>query len=127
MAAGETDPHGDGSMGSAPSQGIFMGGLAIGLLVLMALFVVVVGPVDYFLLGMFRLRKLTWALFPIVALVFAWFTVALSNSYMQTSEQSGSLVLLDVGDRGQIVRENELKLYFANTSRSRTRSCDRPR
>ena len=42
MAAGETDPHGDGSMGSVPSQGIFMGGLAIGLLVLMALFVVVV-------------------------------------------------------------------------------------
>lgn len=42
MAAGETDPHGQGTMGSAPSQGIFIGRLAIGLLVLMAVFVMVV-------------------------------------------------------------------------------------
>ena len=42
MAAGATDPHGDGTMGSKPSQGIFVGGLALGLLVLMALFVIVV-------------------------------------------------------------------------------------
>jgi hypothetical protein len=42
MAAGETDPHGEGSMGSVPSQGIFIGGLAMGLLVFMGLFVVVV-------------------------------------------------------------------------------------
>ena len=42
MAAGTQDPHGEGSMGSVPSQGIFVGGLAIGLLVFMALFVVVV-------------------------------------------------------------------------------------
>lgn len=42
MAAGETDPHGDGTMGSTPSQGIFIGGLAIALLAFMALFVVLV-------------------------------------------------------------------------------------
>jgi hypothetical protein len=42
MAAGEADPHGDGTMGSTPSQGIFIGGLAIGLLAFMALFVVLV-------------------------------------------------------------------------------------
>ena len=40
MAAGETDPHGEGTMGSVPSQGIFIGGLAIGLLALMLAFVV---------------------------------------------------------------------------------------
>jgi len=32
------DPHGDGTMGSKPSQGIFIGWLGIGLLVVMALF-----------------------------------------------------------------------------------------
>lgn len=42
MAAGAEDPHGEGSMGSAPSQGIFLGGLAIGLLAVMVLFVAVV-------------------------------------------------------------------------------------
>ena len=40
MAAGETDPHGEGTMGSVPSQGIFIGGLAIGLLAFMVLFTV---------------------------------------------------------------------------------------
>ena len=42
MAAGDTDPHGEGTMGSAPSQGTFLGGLAIGLLAFMALFVIAV-------------------------------------------------------------------------------------
>jgi hypothetical protein len=40
MAAGATDPHGEGTMGSVPSQGIFVGWLAVGLLVLMLAFVV---------------------------------------------------------------------------------------
>jgi hypothetical protein len=36
------DPHGDGTMGSEPTQGIFIGWLAVGLLVLMAVFTLVV-------------------------------------------------------------------------------------
>jgi len=42
MAAGESDPHGEGTMGSTPSQGIFIGGLAIGLLAFMGIFIVFV-------------------------------------------------------------------------------------
>ena len=36
------DTHGDGTMGSKPTQGIFIGWLAVGLLVLMAVFTLVV-------------------------------------------------------------------------------------
>ena len=36
------DPHGDGTMGSEPTQGIFIGWLAIGLLVVMAIFTLTV-------------------------------------------------------------------------------------
>lgn len=35
------DRHGDGTMGSKPTQGIFIGWLAVGLLVLMAIFTLV--------------------------------------------------------------------------------------
>lgn len=42
MAAGETDPHGEGTMGSTPAQGIFIGNLAVGLLALMLVFTVAV-------------------------------------------------------------------------------------
>lgn len=36
------DPHGDGNMGSRPTQGIFLGWLAVGLLALMAVFTLAV-------------------------------------------------------------------------------------
>jgi len=36
------DPHGDGTMGSKPTQGIFIGWLAVGLLILMAIFTLTV-------------------------------------------------------------------------------------
>jgi hypothetical protein len=38
MTHDSPDQHADGSMGSKPSQGVFIGWLAIGLLVLMAVF-----------------------------------------------------------------------------------------
>ena len=38
MTHDSPDPHGDGTMGSEPSQAIFLGWIAIGLLVLMTAF-----------------------------------------------------------------------------------------
>ncbi|MBW3541922.1 MAG: hypothetical protein KY476_16765 [Planctomycetes bacterium] len=82
----------------------------------LGVYVLVVGPVDYFALGLVRGRRLTWVLFPLVTLFFAWFTVWLSNRYMRTTEMSRSLIVLDVGDDGRIVRSNRLRLWFTNTS-----------
>jgi hypothetical protein len=42
MTHDSPDPHGDGTMGSEPTQGIFIGWLAVGLLVVMAIFTLVV-------------------------------------------------------------------------------------
>jgi hypothetical protein len=42
MTHDSPDPHGDGRMGAEPSQGIFIGWLAVGLLVLMAVFTLAV-------------------------------------------------------------------------------------
>jgi hypothetical protein len=39
MSDGNSDPHGSGSMGSRPSQAIFLGNFALGLLGLMLVFV----------------------------------------------------------------------------------------
>lgn len=41
MTHDSTDPHGDGTMGSKPTQGVFIGWLAIGLLAFMAVFAIV--------------------------------------------------------------------------------------
>ena len=42
MAQQTVDPHGDGTMGSEPSQGKFIGYFALGLLALMAVFTLAV-------------------------------------------------------------------------------------
>lgn len=42
MTIGNNDPHGAGSMGSRPSQAIFLGNFALGLLGLMLAFVLLV-------------------------------------------------------------------------------------
>ncbi|MDB5540100.1 MAG: hypothetical protein JWQ89_1827 [Devosia sp.] len=42
MTHDSPDPHGDGTMGSEPSQGIFIGWLAVGLFVLMVAFTALV-------------------------------------------------------------------------------------
>ena len=42
MAQQTTDPHGDGTMGSKPSQGTFLGYFALCLLGLMAVFTIAV-------------------------------------------------------------------------------------
>jgi hypothetical protein len=42
MTHDSTDPHGDSTMGSKPSQGIFIGWLAVALLGVMAAFTILV-------------------------------------------------------------------------------------
>ena len=80
-------------------------------------YLLVVGPVDYYVLGWLKMRKLTWVLFPVVTFVFAGFTVWLSHRYMQTDDRRRSVVFLDVGDEGEIVRANQIDLIFNGTQR----------
>lgn len=42
MAIGQNDPHGSGVMGTQPSQGVFIGWMAIGLLGFMLVFALAV-------------------------------------------------------------------------------------
>ncbi|MGH7199079.1 MAG: hypothetical protein ACREJB_00635, partial [Planctomycetaceae bacterium] len=83
--------------------------------IILGLYVVVVGPVDYFVLGWLRLRKLTWIVFPIVTLAFAGYLVWLSNESLRSQDAARAAVFLDVGDEGQIVRANRIKLHFLNS------------
>ena len=81
----------------------------------LTLYVIVVGPVDYFLLGLLRLRKFTWVVFPVVTLGFAFFTLWLSERYMATDDQRRGAVFLDVIDGGQIARANRVELLLTSS------------
>ncbi|MDP7277417.1 MAG: hypothetical protein QF363_18195 [Planctomycetaceae bacterium] len=75
-------------------------------------YVVVIGPVDYFLLGIFRRRKLTWIFFPLVTLGFTLLIVWTSHDYMGTTGDAKSVIFRDIGDDGTLVRENRFQLHL---------------
>lgn len=83
------------------------------IVLILALFVIIIGPVDYFLLGFFKLRRFTWLSFPLVSIGFAIFTVYLSEHYMGTADYRGALVFVDVGRGGQVLRQNRYEMIFA--------------
>jgi hypothetical protein len=85
---------------------------------ILAAYVLLIGPVDYFLLGAFKQRKLTWILFPLVTVGVTLFTVWLSQWYMQPSEDRRTVEFLDVGDDGSIARRSRFELLFTSTPRA---------
>lgn len=82
------------------------------MLLLLAGFVVIIGPVDWLVLGRFRLRRLTWIFFPIVAVVFTALTVWLASYFLGTSNYRSMLTLTDLGHDGRVLRETRFEMIF---------------
>ncbi|MCA9029824.1 MAG: hypothetical protein KDA66_03390 [Planctomycetaceae bacterium] len=82
----------------------------------LCVFIVVVGPLDYFFVGLFTSRKWTWISFPTATLLFTGLAVFISNWYMNTGDHRGHLIIRDVVDGGLIARESELQLLFNSFS-----------
>ncbi|MDB4614562.1 hypothetical protein OAH18_02605, partial [bacterium] len=85
---------------------------------LLVLYILAIGPGDYFLLGLLKVRKYTWVLFPLVTLAFTLFTVWLSHSYMGSTEPGKPVVFIDVIEGNAAARSNELSLIFSGTQRT---------
>lgn len=79
---------------------------------LLVSYVMAIGPIDYFLLGIFRQRKLTWIFFPLVTLGFTLLIIWTSHDYMGTTGDARSVVFRDIGDDGKLVRENRFQLHL---------------
>jgi len=80
---------------------------------LLALFLAMIGPVDYYLLGFFRRRKYTWILFPATSLAFTMATVLMANHYLGLRDQRRSLIVVDLAQDGTALRWNRYELVFA--------------
>jgi hypothetical protein len=86
----------------------------IGMLVL---FVLLIGPVDYFVLGFLRRRRLTWVLFPTTSIAFTIATVLMANHYLGLRDQRRSLIVVDLAKDGTALRWNRYELVFAARDR----------
>jgi hypothetical protein len=80
---------------------------------MLALFLLMIGPVDYFLLGFLRRRRFTWVLFPATSLAFLVATVLMANHYLGLRDQRTSLTVVDLGRDGTALRWNRYELVFA--------------
>jgi hypothetical protein len=83
------------------------------LLGMLVLFVLMIGPVDYFVLGFFRRRRLTWVLFPATSIAFLVATVLMANHYLGLRDQRTSLIVVDLAKDGTALRWNRYELVFA--------------
>ncbi|TWU14849.1 hypothetical protein CA54_37190 [Symmachiella macrocystis] len=79
---------------------------------LLFVFLLAIGPLDYFLLGAFKMRKMTWVLFPLTSFLFAYITVAAANAYMGVTNETHAYEILDIGDDSNVLRANRLELHY---------------
>jgi hypothetical protein len=81
-------------------------------------FVCLIGPGEYFGLGLLRARKLTWITFPLATIGVTSLTVWLSNRYMTAGETRQSIEICDLGSRGELIRTNRFELLFVASTHS---------
>ena len=81
---------------------------------ILALFVLVIGPGEYFILGKLKRRKWTWITFPLTCLLFTYATLKYTRSKLKTPVHVGRLVALDVSAENEIVRCETIRIPLAS-------------
>jgi len=79
---------------------------------LLAAFVFLIGPVDWWVLGRIRARRFTWLLFPAVTVGVTAITMKLARHYLGEDAHRGAVVLTDLAPDGRLVRETRLDLLL---------------
>lgn len=87
------------------------------LAVLLLAFIFAVGPGDWFLLGKLGRRWLTWITFPTICVLFTLVMIAVTDAYLGQRNRDETLVLIDVGADGRVLRRNALHMHFPTGER----------
>lgn len=85
---------------------------------ILAGYVLLIGPVDYIGLGFLKQRKWTWVLFPAVTIAVTLATVKLSHWFMGNTDTPKRVVVADVGGKGLVARTSEYRLKVSGTERT---------
>jgi hypothetical protein len=76
------------------------------------LYVLAIGPGDYFILGRLKMRKWTWVTFPVTTIVFAGGALWMAEWYMNTGDARRSIYFVDIGVEGNPERTTQLEMLF---------------
>jgi len=84
---------------------------------ILAVFLVVIAPIDFFVLGAFRARRYTWFTLTVASLAFTVGTIRIAERIMGNVDYRQAFVFVDVGDQGQPVRNSRYEVLFTATQR----------
>ncbi len=87
------------------------------LALLLGAFVLAIGPVEWVLLGRLGRRWLTWLTFPAICVLFTLVMIAVTDAFLGQSNRDESIVLIDVGADGRVLRRSELRMHFPTGER----------
>ena len=93
--------------------------------VILIVYVLLIGPGDWFVLGAIKRRKWTWITFPFVTVALTLMTVWLAEWYMQISSNRRAVTFHDVGADGRIARRNRFEVLFQGSERNVTTELSR--
>ena len=93
--------------------------------VILIVYVLLIGPGDWFVLGAIKRRKWTWITFPFVTVALTLLTVWLAEWYMQISNNRRVVTFHDVGERSRIARRNRFEVLFQGSERNVTTELTR--
>ena len=88
-----------------------------GVIIILALFLIAIVPIDYYVLGHFNCRRFTWLLVPVVSLVFTGFTASLGSAYLGSTDYRTSLEFVDLTTGNRVVRNSRFEMLFTATQK----------
>jgi hypothetical protein len=97
--------------------------LRVIVLILIA-YVLTIGPVDYVVLGLLRLRRFTWLLFPVVTVGFAAYTLWLSQRYLGSNDSRRAVEIYDFVQGGAAARRTRIEMLFLGQENTVTTQVD---
>lgn len=86
-------------------------------IVILALFLIAIVPIDYYVLGYFNCRRFTWLLLPVVSLVFTGFTALLGSAYLGSTDYRTSLEFVDLTNGNRVIRSSCFEMLFTATQK----------
>jgi hypothetical protein len=92
---------------------------------ILVVYVILIGPADWFLLGAIKRRKWTWFTFPAVTVALTLATVWLAEWYMAVRDNRRTVTFYDVGEEGKIARTNRFEVLFQGSERFVTSEATR--
>ena len=83
------------------------------LVAICAVFIVLIGPADWLILGRLKRRRWTWVVFPVVALAITSATVATSQVWLGSHDRLRRLEVVTLDRDGKPLRRDRFELHLA--------------